>query len=128
MGVGTQPSTQAETQAARQTDRQTGQAAADGAQAQSTAQPLNQPQTAQTQTRPAGLTTRGVSLRPDETAGSPQPSNKVTLQPERDLGPAVRVKVDTTPPPLLQVKTSGAEPGHAEAARAGRTGLRADNQ
>jgi len=125
MGVVTQPSAQTE----MQTTRQAGQAVSGGgSEAQSPAQSLNQPRAAQAQTRPAGLTTRGVSLRPDETTGSPQPSNKVTLQPERDLGPAVRVKVDTTALPLLQVKTRGTAPGPAEAARVGHTGLRADNQ
>ncbi|OIO00502.1 MAG: hypothetical protein AUJ49_09810 [Desulfovibrionaceae bacterium CG1_02_65_16] len=84
---------------------------------------------AQPQPLGADLNTRGVSLRPEETQSPAGASGRVTLQPVRDMGPAVRIKVDTTASPLLQVQTHALPPATTgEAALARQTGLRADNQ
>jgi len=53
--------------------------------------------------REASLRTEGLSLRPDQADAPEAPTARVSLLPQRDQGPDVRSKVDTTRPPLLQV-------------------------
>jgi len=57
------------------------------------------------QTREAGLSGEGVTLRPNAETGADGAASRVTLLPQRDQGPSVRSKVETPRPPLIQVET-----------------------
>jgi len=68
--------------------------------------------------REASLRTEGLSLRPDQADAPEAPTARVSLLPQRDQGPDVRSKVDTTRPPLLQVEARVGAAGAVQASLA----------